>query len=249
MKAAVPPVRGSRVQPIEERHAGGSAAESQLPDLRALPPYEVQLAGPDENPFQGGTMLRFAMATLNAGTYALEILGTPKDTQSNTASQCTAWMNGLCTGYEPVGDVYFHQEHMHWHFRDYARYELRALVGHKPNWRPNGVVADGGKVSFCFADTEGEDGAEPVYVKRYNDTCNPVIQGISPGWIDVYAWYTPGQLVDVTSVPDGDYALAVTANAAQKLRETDYSNNRAYRLVRLSTAVNGQRSVTVLDPS
>lgn len=36
--------------------------------------------------------------------------------------------------------------------------------------------------------------------------------GISPGWGDVYTWDTPGQDVDITSVPDGTYDIVMLPN-------------------------------------
>jgi hypothetical protein len=30
-----------------------------------------------------------------------------------------------------------------------------------------------------------------------------LIQGITPGWADVYDWYLPDQFIEVSGVPDG----------------------------------------------
>ena len=48
---------------------------------------------------------------------------------------------------------------------------------------------------------------------------------LSPGWADIYGSGIPCQWIDVTSVPDGDYHLRVTVNAAGTLEEDDRAPN------------------------
>lgn len=43
------------------------------------------------------------------------------------------------------------------------------------------------------------------------------LMGISPGWGDVYTWDTPGQYVDITSVPDGTYDIVMIPNPDHRL--------------------------------
>lgn len=50
-------------------------------------------------------------------------------------------------------------------------------------------------------------------------------QGISVGWADTYGIKLPGQWIDVTNVPDGDYILEVETNPEHSFQEKSYSNN------------------------
>jgi hypothetical protein len=58
----------------------------------------------------------------------------------------------------------------------------------------------------------------------YN-TCTEKIQGLTPGWIDIYAYYLPGQSIDISHLPNGVYALTSTANPEGNVHEVDYRNN------------------------
>lgn len=117
-------------------------------------------------------------------------------------------------------DFEFHPCHGHWHMHGYASYELRTLTGE--------VAAAGAKQGFCLLDSErGLAGAGPSQF-----TCAD--QGLSSGWADVYARTVPGQWVDVTGVPEGEYLLVVTINAEGTLPEAvDLHPNTASVLVEL----------------
>ena len=59
-------------------------------------------------------------------------------------------------------------------------------------------------------------------------------QGMSVGWTDEYNWFLPGQYVEVTGVPDGDYILDTTVDPTSRLVESDKTNNCGAVRVRLS---------------
>ena len=82
------------------------------------------------------------------------------------------------------------------------------------------------KVSYCLRDNARTDipGAAP---QAAYTNCNREVQGISPGWIDTYKFDTQGQVVDITGLPDGEYALRSTADPEDQLRELDEDNNAA----------------------
>ena len=114
-------------------------------------------------------------------------------------------------------EVYHFSEcHNHYHFDEYARYELRD---------GDEVVARGHKQAFCLVDSFGF--AWPVELPTY-DCAN---QGISRGWGDTYGDFLACQWIDVTDVAPGDYTLFATLNqpridsAYPTLNEMDYSNN------------------------
>ena len=49
--------------------------------------------------------------------------------------------------------------------------------------------------------------------------------GISVGWADIYDTSVPGQYIDVTGLPPGQYTLEIEVNPERTLVESNYSNN------------------------
>jgi hypothetical protein len=114
-------------------------------------------------------------------------------------------------------ELYHYSEcHDHYHFDEFARYELRA---------DGEVVTRGHKQAFCMLDTISW--AWPNALPQF-DCAN---QGISRGFTDVYESDLPCQWIDVTDVPPGDYKLFISLNNPRPgsllpvLSERDYSNN------------------------
>ncbi len=100
----------------------------------------------------------------------------------------------------PYADwFYFAQCHGHYHIRDFSVYQLFDLEGNE--------VARGQKQGFCFEDSfkygSGKSGG-------YN--CD--YQGITSGWGDWYYKQLPGQWIDITGVPEGDYVVRISLNFA-----------------------------------
>ena len=140
------------------------------------------------------TILRFALTASNVGSEDL-VLGVAAN--------------------EP--DIFHYSDcHSHYHFDQFARFELRDA---------GGVVADGHKPGFCLLDS---------YSWAWNnapghyDCAN---QGISRGYADIYESDLPCQWIDVTGVPPGDYTIWATVNVMRDdatlplLYERDYDNN------------------------
>lgn len=114
-------------------------------------------------------------------------------------------------------DLYHYSDcHSHFHFDEFARYELRA---------GDSVAATGHKQAFCMLDTVSW--AWPNELPTF-DCAN---QGISRGFSDFYESGLPCQWIDVTDVPPGEYTLVITLNqprpgsALPLLNERDYTNN------------------------
>jgi hypothetical protein len=107
--------------------------------------------------------------------------------------------------------------HSHYHFDEYARYQLRDQNGD--------IVAVGHKQAFCMVDLASW--AWPFELGKYD--CDN--QGISRGFTDSYASGLPCQWIDVTGVPPGDYMLHIALNQPRRdhafavLNERDYANN------------------------
>jgi hypothetical protein len=140
----------------------------------------------------------------------------------------------------------FAECHHHFHFRNYAKYELVDAA--------TGFVWRAAKRGFCMIDIEKnpkELGAPDR--GRVFDACGaigiPGFQGVSRGWTDTYGTFLPGQYFVLDGgdgqppVPPGQYLLRITANPpfpatggepcpfkddnrlCHMLRESNYANN------------------------
>jgi hypothetical protein len=77
---------------------------------------------------------------------------------------------------------------------------------------------------------------------------NYIIQGVTPGWADIYEWNLPGQYIDVDGLPNGDYVLETIADPDNKLRESDETNNCGTVLVRLTNMGTPDRHSEIIGP-
>jgi hypothetical protein len=139
-------------------------------------------------------LLRFDVGSVNVGTADL-VVGNPA--------------TGACFEYS--------QCHMHYHFKNFARYTL---------YQPDGVTiaAAGHKQSFCLDDVRQYPPAPgPMPATPFACTA----QGIHIGWEDIYTNDLDCQWIDITGVPAGSYVLAAVVDAAGALPESDYTNNEA----------------------
>ena len=101
--------------------------------------------------------------------------------------------------------------HMLHHIVGYADYELRDATG---------VVTTGHKQGFCLEDDEQVD---PAQGPSHGYNCS--LQGLSPGWADVYGNGLPCQWVDITGVASGTYTLRVVIDASGVLGDSNRDNN------------------------
>lgn len=109
--------------------------------------------------------------------------------------------------------------HQHFHFRNYAKYELI-----DPR---TGKVWKAAKRGFCMLDTDPNPaymGSAPKSPEYHNcgDLTHPGNQGISRGWTDTYRFTLGGQYFVLDggdgqpAVPPGTYVIRVTANPPYK---------------------------------
>jgi hypothetical protein len=210
--------------------------------------------------------LRFDQVLGNSGAGALDIrfdqpAGVPPvDDQEVPTSQRIYRSDG--TFYQiPAGNVHWHAIHQHYHFDGFAQSNLWAIdaVGNRAGSAP---VATGNKVSFCIATTSinpdywgqrafgpasypAPDCLEPESTSHGLDHFK---QGMAVGWTDEYNWFLPGQYVEVTGVPDGDYILDTTVDPTSRLVESDKSNNCGSVRVRLSQMDTSDPQADLLGP-
>lgn len=176
--------------------------------------------------------VRFSVAIRNEGDYAMDLLGDAStDLTSTTVQQCVSWTEKVCREREQVGGFAWHPEHNHFHFQEFATYELRRLdADGRVDRSDAGLLQVAPKVSFCLMDFEASyaDSPPPFYVQ-----CLGANQGISPRWSDVYSNYLPGQGLSIEGLPDGSYALVVRVDPFDRLYETNDDDNETAVVVEL----------------
>lgn len=206
------------------------------------------------------TCLRFDLPVANAGEGALEVrLPIRKDgtTTAGTAFQRLYRSDGGTHVDRQAGPFEFHAAHEHFHYSAFALSRLWAADG---RGRRAGAapVRTSGKLSFCVVDIEIDAwGAKGNGPRQYgfpscliptagDGTYDHLVQGITPGWADIYDWFLPGQYVEVSGVPDGTYILDTVVDPDGTLTEADRSNNCASVVVRLSGMASATPTATLV---
>jgi hypothetical protein len=201
-----------------------AAQQALLPNLTALPAFDIS-AGLDAD---GKPEIRFAFRSWNSGLgplelYAGEIAQGRQNVYQRVYNDDDSYSDTLAGNFE------WHQGHNHFHFDDYAFYEL---PGGKGNAQRSSA-----KTSFCLMDTAPEDlslpGAPsaPVYT-----SCGNSDQGISVGFGDTYGSHLSGQEISLKNVKDGDYRLITTVDPQGSLLETDETDNESCVLLHIVTS-------------
>jgi Lysyl oxidase len=208
-----------------------------LPNLRSLPPEDVGMRITD-----GQRQLWFTSIIANAGLGPAEVVPDellPCPPGQQHASQVIYHDRAgdgrfdravdRATSNRRGGCMLDHPTHEHWHFDAMARYALT-----RPGERSPLIASD--KVSFCLRDNRATPSTSPIAVAQHYGDCGPdKVQGISPGWADVYDTDLPDQhLVLPASLPDGPYCLHNEADPLELLLETDDSDNAAVVAVRIA---------------
>ncbi len=238
--------RHRSASPVPAAHApagpAGAPATGPRPDLRSLPAWGISLSA-------NGRYLRFAATVWNAGDSPLVVDGFRRDGEDEMdAYQYFFDGDGNQTSYEPVGELHWDQRpsHSHWHFKDFATYTL--LDASKQ------LVRTSGKEAFCLANTDSVDLTVPNaawdgYNEDLETSCGEesslsVREVLAAGWGDTYSQIRAGQSFNVSTLPDGVYYVAVTANPDNRLVESSLANNRSLRKIVLGTRA-GQRTLRV----
>lgn len=191
--------------------------------------YDAMIEGSSQK------LLRFSNAVPNVGAGPLDLYATVQPDGTTFAYQRVWNDNGTFSDYQAGTFVFAgHESHNHWHFADFADYNLRSVT------EGNGVgalVATSQKVTFCLMDvTRYDPAAGPS-----GFTCNH--QGITVGWADVYGRSLADQWIDITSVPDGAYWLESVVDPSDRLLETTNTNNASRIRLQIDKTTN---TVTIL---
>lgn len=203
---------------------GGERLPDLTPQRAALTRHRIERN-------RGRRLLRFPNVLLNIGEGPVEVRGRRVNGRMEAVQAIYPRGSGN-PRIVPFGAFSFHKTHRHWHLLRVAEYRLLDQEGQE--------VAGSGKISFCLADTDRlrpELSGSPER-KRYarcetNPEAKSMTSGISVGWGDKYSISTPGQVIDITGFPHGDYVLQSRVDPDGLLQELSTENNTAEAPVRL----------------
>ena len=232
-----PARRSEAAQPptVESGPRSSEAVSGLLPDLRQEPPSGLVLT-------RAGTHFRlgFDSAASNVGGGPLVVIGSRPNRRAATmdATQVIQLEDGRARSRRSVGVLRYvrSRDHSHWHLVPFMRYELRRATDLTRAVRDR-------KTGFCLGDrydTELKLPAKPsekVFRSRCGLSAPRLLrlrQGISVGYGDDYDANLEGQYLDITGLPAGRYYLVHQVNGDRRLHESNYANDMAWLLVRVS---------------
>jgi hypothetical protein len=188
-----------------------------LPNLIPQMASEISVVQDQTN---GHMLLRFAAVNQNLGDGPLDVHAGGVTSSGQQVYQRIYRSDG---GYhdELAGTMTYHPTHNHFHVNNFELYTLTPAGGDRV---VTGKTSE--KTSFCLEDTT------PVNLRLAGapqsgvyTTCNPDVQGISVGWGDRYGPTLPGQSIDISGEPEGDYDLWIEADPANQFIESNESDN------------------------
>lgn len=218
--------------------ATGAAAQTALtPNLKPLPAANFSLI---TDTF-GDTTLRFSTTSWNKGTGPLQLEAGAVDTGSGKQQVYQRVFNSDGTSSRFfAGWFQWHPAHNHFHFDDYAIYELQPVDA------PGGSLRTGQKTTFCVMDTTKIDSSLPgAPASAVYSACGNQIQGMSVGWGDTYGASLAGQEIDFTDNADGIYQLKIIIDPNKNIVESDENDNESCALL----SITKPSTVRVLDSS
>ena len=195
-------------------------------------------------------LLDFAATVYNGGRGPLVAEGFRKGSKKVMRAYQFFYRGDRQVGSARVGTMKYDKRpsHRHWHFEDFAVYDLVKSRTKKRALRTSG------KEAFCLAPTDSIDLLVP------NAPADPgngdlatacgdlssiwVREVLANGWGDTYTQYRAGQSIDITGLRNGTYWIRVRANPGHRLYEARTTNNTSFRRVILG-GTPGARTVRV----
>jgi hypothetical protein len=199
------------------------SATDKLPDITLLPRYLSNAYVTTSNPElpSGTRALRFSTASYNDGAGRLElrggeVVGLLQRVYQRVHRTDNTWYD------REAGWFVYHPGHGHIHFEDWTVFRLRRML---PASNVGEIVGAGSKTSFCIVEIVAEDPTLPGHseLPAFNGCAQ--VQGLRPGWADVYGATLEGQYIDLTGVPDGVYWLEGDIDPNNQVLESNESNN------------------------
>jgi hypothetical protein len=208
--------------------SGALAATPLYPDLKTLKPTDLRFGTATIN---GTThkVLRFSNTVWNAGQGRMELRAKTVSTTAGKKTRVDQRIYDDAGGYTSkyVGDFVYHALHNHFHFENFANYELWTRADYD-SWLASGraqgqAIKRGTKTTFCLMDTQREQALPGSPTSAYYTVCGQTVQGISVGWGDTYDYSLRGQWIDLGTasyLSDGQYVLRSVADPSNRLYES-----------------------------
>ncbi len=220
-----------------------SPNENTLPDLIPTPSWGIGTSHILQKDY-----LNFGATVWNVGPAPMVVEGFRQPGEAVMDAYEYFYRDDERVGRALVGTMAYDARvgHQHWHFRDFAKYELLDANQQHP--------VRSGKEAFCLANTDAID----MLAKNANwrggfDDLGSVCGGrnaiwlrekLSVGYGDTYSQDRPGQAFNITDMKNGTYYIRVTANPANHLMEVSTANNTSVRRVIIG-GTKGHRTVRV----
>ena len=168
--------RRRRRQRRKNRRNRSSPGRVLYPDLRTALPEDLRFSTVD-----GDRVLRLTNTVWNDGEGRLELQGNPRPGEDEVVelfqNVYDEPIGGSLTFQRRVdGRIAYHPAHGHYHFADFASYELLAR-SESGSYEP---IGESTKTSFCITDNAPRDERYP----RQYVSCERELQGLTPGWLD-----------------------------------------------------------------
>lgn len=207
-----------------------------LPDLRQSLPAQLSVRGSAAADGRTRYLLGFRSVVSNVGPGPL-LVDAARAGRGMDAHQVIPFTDGTVRRRERVGVLRYQRGggHSHWHLQDFERYDLIGLGGGRRRSRKVGFCL-GDRVRAPVAPDRPPAAATPQFTHRcglQRPGLRSLVQGISPGYADVYPPHVEDQSVDVTGLRSGRYVLRHRVNPDRTLAEADYSDNAATLLLAL----------------
>jgi hypothetical protein len=219
--------------------AGVAQPYDLLPNLVPRPASEISVV---QDPTTNHIFLRFAAVNTNIGLGPLElraggVTGSGQEVYQRIYVSDGSFYDRL------AGTMTYHPQHNHFHFNNFALFTLTAVGD------TSGSGQTSEKTSFCVEDTTAIDLRLPGSPQNaVYTTCNPTVQGLSVGWGDRYGPSLPGQAIDITGDPEGDYDLRITTDPGEQLAETNESDNTSCIRLHINPAARTYSAVGICGP-
>jgi len=223
-------VLSTGLTPPSAAAAANSATEPRYPDLKTLPPRDLRF---DTVTIDGAAtpVLRFANSVWNAGQGPLHLVAKTDRALQKTQVFQRIYANTSATGRyieRHVGDFVFHAGHNHFHFENFAEYQLWKAADWD-GWTTSRTAAieatqrKSSKTTFCIMDTDHTaPGVAGSPATAAYTLCSRTVQGLSVGWGDTYGANLADQWITLPSpvLPDGSYVLRSVADPLNQLYES-----------------------------
>jgi hypothetical protein len=171
------------------------------------------------------------------------------DEPTNLLKQRIYHRNGSVVTYTDrwAGGQTYHPGHGHNHVDDWVSFTLRMEDPNQPDTLQWPIIGSGAKIGFCLMDLSNcnasyGDCRDDHHYNQGNIitsagipnfgmgggvySCNPVEQGISVGYVDIYSQYLDGMWIDIPpGTCNGNYWIVAQVDPRNNFLETNDNNN------------------------